>query len=270
MQTLDRPGGMRIAYDVVGKGPPVLFIQGVGVPGEGWRPQLDGLADRYTCAWFDNRGLGGSSPVTGALTVRDCVEDAVAVLDALGWSKAHIVGHSLGGIIAHQLALDAPNRVRTLSLLCTFTRGKDAARLTFATAWMGVRTRVGTARMRRSAFLAMILSPSERKGADPDALAARYGTWFQRDLADHPDVEMKQVRAMSQHDESHRLTGLSHVPTLIVSASDDPIALPIYGRQLARKITGSWYVEIGGASHGVTMSRPDAINALLDAQFQAG
>src|SRR4051794_31384796 len=121
-QTLDYRG-CRLSYAVRGNGPPVLFIQGTGTHGDGWRPQVDELSTRFRCLTFDNRGMANSQPHAGPLTVEQMAEDARALLDTQGWASAHVVGHSLGGLIALQLALDAPRRVRSLALLCTFARG---------------------------------------------------------------------------------------------------------------------------------------------------
>lgn len=253
----------KIAFQTQGAGPPVLFIQGVGVPGGGWRPQLEGLADRFHCAAFDHRGLGQSDPVKGRLSIADLVGDTLALMDELGWADAHLVGHSMGGVIAHQLALEARDRVRSLSLLCTFARGKDAARLSPWIAWVGLRTRVGSRTMRRRAFLEMILPASARRGADLEALAAHYGTFFGRDLADQPPVVMKQLQALARHDQSARLPELSGLPTLVASGSEDRLALPAYGRALAGVIRGARYYQFADAAHGVTVARPEQVNALL-------
>lgn len=257
----------QIAYEVSGNGPPVLFIQGVGVPGEGWRPQIDGLSDRFRCAWFDHRGIGRSGPVGGRLSVATLVDDTRAVLDHLGWSDAHLVGHSMGGIIAHQLALESRPRARSLSLLCTFLRGKDAARITPGIVWLGLRTRIGTRRMRRHAFLGIVSSAAERASTDLDVLAERYALIFGRDLADQPSVAFDQVRAMSRHDDSHRLAELCGLPTLVVSATEDRISLPDYGRALAARISPSRFHEFGDAAHGVTITHATAVNDLLAEHF---
>jgi pimeloyl-ACP methyl ester carboxylesterase len=127
-QILDH-GGCRLAYEVVGEGPPVLFIQGVGVHGRGWLPQVEALSSGFRCLFFDNRGMGGSQPLTTPLTVEQMADDARALLACQGWESAHVVGHSLGGPIALELALSAPERVRSLSLLCTVARGRDATQL---------------------------------------------------------------------------------------------------------------------------------------------
>ena len=112
--------GCRLVYRVGGDGPPVLLVQGVGVHGDGWRPQVDALAGRFRCLTFDNRGMGRSQPAGGPVTVEQMAEDARALMDAQGWDSAHVVGHSLGGAVALHLALTTPPRVRSLSLLCTF------------------------------------------------------------------------------------------------------------------------------------------------------
>src|SRR6185436_21003433 len=82
--TLERQG-CQLSYRVEGDGPPVLFIQGVGVHGDGWLPQVQGLSARYRCLTFDNRGMGRSQPVTGPLSVEQMAEDALALMDAQGW-----------------------------------------------------------------------------------------------------------------------------------------------------------------------------------------
>src|SRR5262245_64910425 len=106
-------------YEVAGSGPPVLFIQGVGVIGAGWQPQVNGLKHRFQTLVFDNRGIGQSLPCHGPISIEAMAQDARVLLDTVGWASAHVVGHSMGGIIAQQLALDCPTRVRSLALLCT-------------------------------------------------------------------------------------------------------------------------------------------------------
>jgi pimeloyl-ACP methyl ester carboxylesterase len=258
-----RYSAAKIAYQTQGSGPPVLFIQGVGVPGSGWKPQLEGLAGRFHCIAFDHRGLGQSSPVEGRLFIADLVGDTLALMDHLGWADAHLVGHSMGGVIAHQLALEARDRVRSLSLLCTFARGKDAVRLSPWIAWVGLRTRVGSRPMRRRAFLEMILPTSQRRGADLEALAAHYGAFFGRDLADQPPVALKQLKALARHDQRARLPELAGLPTLVIAGAEDRLALPAYGRDLAGAIGGARYYQFAGTAHGLPLARPAEVNTLL-------
>lgn len=260
-------GGCRISYEVCGAGPKVLFIQGVGVHGGGWRPQTEGLSARYSCLTFDNRGMGLSQPVGAAVTVEQMAEDALAVLDAEGWEAAHVVGHSLGGLVALQLALSERGRVRSLSLLCTFASGRAAAPLTPRMLWLGLRSRVGTRRMRRRGFLQLVLPPGA--GVDYETLAEEMAGLFGHDLADQPPVVGAQLRAMRAADASPRLSELTGVPTLVVSAAHDPIAPPSAGRALAAAVPGARYVEASDASHGLPITHAGWVNRLLDEHLSA-
>lgn len=263
VQNVTESRGCRLAFDVRGSGTAVLLIQGVGVQGDGWRPQTDALAQRYTCITFDNRGLGRSQPVGAPVTVAQMAEDARAVLDAERVASAHVVGHSLGGLVAVQLALMAPERVRSLALLCTFASGRDAAPLDARMMLLGLRARVGTRRMRRRGFLALVLPPHALAVADVDAEAARIAELFGHDLADQPPIVAQQLRALRAADASARLAELAGIPTLVVSAAHDPIAPPRAGRALAAGIPGARYVEIDDASHGLPITHADRVNALL-------
>ena len=265
---LKRPDG-EIYYELSGHGPPVLMIQGVGVTGEGWRLQIRTLEKGFQTLTFDNRGIGQSVSWNGAVTIESMAADARALMDAVGWESAHVVGHSMGGVIAQQLALDVPSRVRSLSLLCTFARGKDAARITPWVLWMALRTRLGTRRRRRNAFLQMLFPPDYLRAADRDRLAVEVAAIIGRDLADSPPVLIKQVQALSRHDASGRLGQLKGIPALVVAARHDPIALPKYGRQLAQLIPGATFHEMAGSSHGVIIQEADEISRRLEQFFRA-
>lgn len=250
-------------YEIEGQGPPVLFIQGVGVTAEGWRPQVDGLAGRFQTLIFDNRGLARSTPCSGPVTIEAMAGDARALMDAAGWESAHVVGHSMGGVIAQQLALHCPDRVRSLSLLCTFARGVDAARPTPWAVWMGLRTHCGTRRMRREAFLEMLYPADHLRAADLEWLAARTEKIVGRDLAVAPPVLMPQLRALGRHNVFGSLGALAGIPTLVLSARHDRIARPAYGLALAKAIPGAIFEEIPDASHGVIIQQADRINRRL-------
>lgn len=260
-RSIRRPSG-RLAYTREGRGPAVLLVQGCGVIGNGWRPQVDGLADRYELFTFDNPGIGDSE-LNGTLSVEAMAADALAIVDAERVERFHLAGHSLGGLVAQQVALAAPQRVKSLALLCSFARGAQGARMSLSMLLTAIRMRIGTRPMRRRAFLELVMPASYLATVNGADLAGRLAPLFGRDLAENPSIMMKQVRAMSRFDAAARLGALSTIPTLVVSAEHDRIARPSYGRELAAAIPGSRYVEIPGAGHGVTMQCRDAINALL-------
>jgi pimeloyl-ACP methyl ester carboxylesterase len=239
----------------------VLFIQGVGVHGEGWRPQVESLAAHYTCVTFDNRGVGQSVPAAAPISVPQMAADARAVLDGLGVKSAHVVGHSLGGLVALQLALDARPRVRSLSLLCTFASGRAAAPLTPRMIWLGLRSRVGTRKMRRRGFLAIIMPPGNL--GDPEASAAELAALFGHDLGDQLPIVDVQLKAMRGADLTTRLSALAGLPTLVMSAAHDPIAPPSVGRVMAAGIPSARYVEAADASHGLPITHAAWVNGEL-------
>jgi pimeloyl-ACP methyl ester carboxylesterase len=169
----------------------------------------------------------------------------------------------MGGLIALEVALAAPARVRSLALLCTFANGADATRLSLRMAVLGLRTRVGTRAMRRRGMLRMILPAAYLRGADQDEVAARFGRLFGRDLGDTPPIVYRQLGAMARYSALTRLGELGGIPALVVSGRHDPIAPPGLGRALAHGIPGARYVEFADASHALPIQCADRVNALL-------
>lgn len=259
--------GASLHFTRVGDGPPVLLIQGIGAVGNAWRPQMEGLSSRYTLVAFDNRGIGRSLVLDGRLTIEDMAADALALMTALGFERFHVAGHSMGGVIAQALALNVPHRVASLALLCTFARGKDGAKMTLPILLTALRMRVGTRAMRRNAFLGLIMPDRYLRQVDRAELAGQLHPLFGHDLAEQPAIAMKQLRAMSRYDASNRLGPLAGIPTLVLSAAEDRISPPVNGRALAAAIPGARYVELSDSGHGVTIHRPDEVNALLAEHF---
>lgn len=258
-----------LSYWIRGTGAPVLFIQGVGVHGSGWTPQVEALAGRHQCVSFDNRGLGLSQPRGCGVTVEQMADDASAIMDAMGWRSAHVVGHSLGGLVALHLALSARARVRSLSLLCTFARGRDAAPLSWWVLWTGLRTRIGSRRQRRRAFLELVMPAHVLRTRDRDDLAVQLAPIFGHDLGVEPPITMTQLSAMRAYDATPRLGELAGLPVIVVSAAHDRIAAPTVGQALASRIPGARFVRLDAASHGAPIQCAAEVNALLAAHIGA-
>jgi pimeloyl-ACP methyl ester carboxylesterase len=117
---------MKIAWDSTGSGEPLLLIQGLGYGRWGWDPVVPGLAERYRVLTFDNRGIGDSDKPPGPYSARELAADALQVLDEAGVERAHVVGASLGGMVAQELAVAAPVRLDRLVLCCTTPGGPTA------------------------------------------------------------------------------------------------------------------------------------------------
>ena len=117
---------VRIAWERHGSGAPLLLIHGLGYARWGWEPVLPGLAAQFDVILFDNRGIGESDPPPGPYTAAEMAGDAIRVLDEAGVERAHVVGTSLGGMVAQELALAHPERVERLVLACTTPGGPKA------------------------------------------------------------------------------------------------------------------------------------------------
>ena len=269
MPTIKR-GGAAIHYARAGSGPAVLLIQGAGVVGNGWRPQVESLSRRFTVVTFDNRGIGASTDGGEALSIEALAEDALAIMDAEQLERFHLGGHSMGGLIAQQVALQAPRRVASLALLCTFLHGSQASRLTLPMLLTALRMRIGPRTMRRHAFLELVLPAEYLRQQNRTQLAEELAPLFGYDLAQQPSVVMTQLRAMARFDVSSRLAALAGIPTLVLSAAEDRVAAPAFGRTLAAAIPNAQYVEWPGAGHGVTIQCAGGINEVLARHFAAG
>jgi pimeloyl-ACP methyl ester carboxylesterase len=117
---------MKIAWERHGSGPPLLLIHGLGYARWGWEPVVEPLARSFDVILFDNRGVGESDAPPGPYTAAELADDAVQVLDEAGIERAHVVGTSLGGMVAQELALGRPERVEKLVLACTTPGGPEA------------------------------------------------------------------------------------------------------------------------------------------------
>lgn len=241
----------------------VLFIQGVGIVGNGWKPQLDAMGSQFSTIAFDNRGIGRSTLGTKPLSIELLAADADAIAHAAGWDRYHVVGHSMGGIIAQRLALTRPDAVQSLSLLCTISRGRDAVSMSASTLVTALRCRVGTKAARRRAFIELVYPRAMLEGRDVGVLAAELAPLFGRDLAEQPPILLKQAMALRAHDCTPDLHRLANIPTLVVSAELDRVTPAKCGRALAAAIPNATYTEIQGAAHGLPIHSPDILNPLI-------
>ncbi|MBX3023221.1 MAG: alpha/beta fold hydrolase [Bdellovibrionales bacterium] len=263
MPVLKRPD-VSIHYELKGdQGDPIIFIQGIGVAGSGWEPQVEEFSRDHQTVTFDNRGLGKSTPYQGAISIERMADDVAALMDELKWESAHIVGHSMGGVIAQDLAIRHRKRVRSLTLMCTFARGKDGARPTPWVIWMSLRTRLGPRSWRRRAFLEMLFPPAHLRMANLEKASQEIGRLVGRDLADSPPILMKQLKALGRHDISPRLPELARLPTLVLSGKFDPIAKSQYGRMIADGIPGAVFEEYENAAHALPIQLPVEVNRRL-------
>jgi pimeloyl-ACP methyl ester carboxylesterase len=152
--------GANIYWNEQGSGPPVLLIMGLSFTHEMWFRVLPVLSGYYRTIFFDNRGMGRSDVPPGPYRMRLMAQDAAAVLDAAGVSAAHVIGASMGGMIAQELALRHPSRVLSLVLGCTSYGGLLARWPDFAKVPRNMPMREDARMSREAALIPLLYSPS--------------------------------------------------------------------------------------------------------------
>ena len=226
-------------------GEPVLLIMGLGASSRLWYRTLPAIKEQHRAILLDNRGTGDSAPVRSRLTMRDLAEDALSVLDAAEEGSAHVVGASMGGMIAQHIALDHPERVRSLVLACTTAGGRAGAppwRLMLTAA---LRPLLGT--RLTFPFIAQLLYARATLENKPK----RVREDLERRIADRtsPLTTYAQMCAISGHDTRARLGALGAVPTLVLHGEEDALVPPERARELAKRIPGARLVMLPSCGH---------------------
>lgn len=258
--------GAELGFEVRGTGPDVVFVQGVGLTGAAWSPQIDELARDHRCIALDNRGIGKSTGDTSKLSVDLMARDALALMDALKVSRAHLVGHSLGGVIVQRMALLAPERVASLTFMCTFCGGRDLSRPSARLVWLGMRSRVGTRSMRRAAFARLIMPDAYLRERGEQLVITELERVFGRPLWAGPTIADVQLRALRAHDERAELHKLARLRAIVLSGRHDPIATHACNAELARSI-GAVHRVWEDASHALPIQHAGEVNATLREHF---
>ena len=264
-RTDQRP--IQIAFDTAGtEGSPVLLVMGYCVPGKGWVNQVRDLSLHHRVAWFDNRGIGRSDRPPGPYTMADMAADAVAVMDQLGWQEAHLVGVSMGGMIAQHVALTYRHRLLSLSLLATHAGGFVSRMPTLR----GLRHFIGGMFSKttddRLASLERLLSPPDwLAGSDRDAVRQALIEQFGDPVPQR--TRTAQLAAVSGHHTRDRLHRLADLPTLIIQPTDDLLVRPAESERLLGLIPNATLLRLDATGHGLIRQRPREINLALLEHF---
>jgi aminoacrylate hydrolase len=192
--------------------------------------------------------------------------DALGLLDKLGIERAHLVGHSLGGVIVQRMALLAPERVHSAAFMCTFAGGRDLARPSARLLWLGTRSRIGTAAMRRRAFARLIMPDAYLAERGPERVMSELEAIFGRPLWQAPSIADIQLRALRAHDQREQLHKLAAIRCSVLSGRHDPIATHAANAALAAAIEAPHRVW-EDASHALPIQHAAAVNAALRAHF---
>ena len=252
--------GTELNYERTGSGEPLLLIQGMSATHLAWgRPFLSLLERDFDCIVFDNRGMGLSRPVTEAFSIAEMAADTAALLDALEIESAHVLGISMGGMIAQELALAEPGKLRSLTLGCSYCGG-EGSQLMDPADFGGLVVAMASGD-RDQVFRAMYelnLSPGfraeESRYADFVAMAAA--------LPAPRETIGLQVQAIAAHDTSARLPDLE-LPALVIHGSADRVLPFVNGAQIAALMPNARLERFEDVGHMFWWEQPERAAELI-------
>lgn len=252
--------GTELHYLRAGEGEPLLLIQGMSATHLAWgRPFLDELERSFDTIVFDNRGMGLSGQAELPFTIADLAGDAAGLLDALGLERVHVVGISMGGMIAQELALAQPERIRTLAIGASYCGGPAATLMAPDDLQMlGTAYASGEPEQVFRAMWEINLSPDFRADDSRFAAFKEMGSALP---APQP-VVLQQMRACAIHDTHERL-GQIDLPTLVIHGDTDRLLGYSNGRQIAALIPGARLETLAGVGHMFWWEQPQRSAELI-------
>ena len=258
-----RSGELWIAYELRGKlswrRPWLVLIQGMGLDRSGWGPVLRKLRRRFRLVLVDNRGSGRSSPPAAPFDVTDMAADVVAVLDRAGIRRAHVLGASLGGMVAQELAVDHPERVDALVLVSTtpgwpFAYPMPAASLRLIAAAGGMTREVA---LRRHVENALSAPGGEHQAGLADRLVE-----LQHARPAAPGAWRAQAAAGARYAGQLRQTRI-RARTLVLQGAADTVVDPRNGKLLADRVPGAQLVIFPELGHLLFWQEPDSFAGVV-------
>jgi pimeloyl-ACP methyl ester carboxylesterase len=250
---------VKIFWEERGSGAPLLLIQGLGYGRWSWDPVVPALAQRYRVLWFDNRGIGDSDKPEGPYTAELMAADALQVLDEAGIERAHVLGASLGGMIAQEVAAGSPERVDKLVLCCTTPGGSASVPMPDVTVRLFAEAPTLAPEVALRRFVVNAL------GADPpDELVEEL---YQRRVANPPDPAGWQSQAAAGL-TFPGVDGAIDAPTLVLTGTEDNVVDPRNADVVASRIPGARVERLDGAGHLLFWEQPDAFVRIVSEFLQ--
>jgi pimeloyl-ACP methyl ester carboxylesterase len=239
---------VKIVWEERGAGAPLLLIQGLGYGRWSWQPVVPGLAERHRVLWFDNRGIGDSDKPEGPYTARMMASDALQVLDEAGVERAHVLGASLGGMIAQEVAAGWPDRVDKLVLCCTTPGGAATVPMPEVTVKLFAEAQTLAPAVALRRFVENAL------GGDPaDELVEEI---YQLRLANPPDPAGWQAQ-VAAGTTFPGVDGAIPADTLVLHGTEDNVVDYRNAQVLVDRIPGARVELFARAGHLFFWERPD-------------
>jgi 3-oxoadipate enol-lactonase len=255
-------GDIELDYERSGSGAPLLAIMGMSGTALHWgEPFLAALRESFELITYDHRGVGASTKLAGGITIAQMAEDAYGLMQALELDSAHILGISMGGMIAQELALGHPESVRTLTLGCTYCGGEGSSQAS-PEVIQRLFEAISSGDRERAIRVGWETNVSASKAEEADAYGTFLETAHRRAVA--VPVVMAQAQAILAHDTSARLPSL-RIPTLVIHGTEDQM-LPVQnGRMIASLIPGAQLEILDGVGHLFFWEQPEHSAELIRA-----
>ena len=248
--------GISIDYAVEGEGEPLVMIMGLGGARSSWRSQTRAFKRYYRTVTFDNRGVGRSDKPAGPYTIKTMADDTLGLMDFLGIKRAHVLGVSMGGMIAQELAINHPERVNKLVLGCTFANAGTTSH----------------APEMNKAMEAFEKSPQDERSQRRliGAMAGlSFNAWSNRVfILPFAKIAIRflpitgtveQMKAVSTHDTVERLKMIT-APTLVITGTDDRLVNPSSSETIANLVPKAKLVRVPGGGHTFFMEKHSDFN----------
>ena len=266
--SIAKVGSLDVYYEEHGSGEPLLLIMGLAADSIAWMFQIPDFSQHYRTIAFDNRGVGRSSKPVGPYTIHEMADDAAGLLDVLDVRRAHVVGVSMGGMIAQELALRHPERVHGLILACTYpepdadierNRRISVQQLGGSVSADG-EVQIDVKALNPMDFLQNLLPTvfnEEFIAKELPKLIQVFSGALQYGFS--MEAILGQVAAVMSHKATDRLHQIT-APTLVITGDADRLIPPANSDVLARNIPGATLVKIPGGSHGFNFETPAVFN----------
>jgi 3-oxoadipate enol-lactonase len=252
--------GTELHYERAGSGERLLLIQGMSGTHVAWGQAFKGaLEERFDVVAFDNRGIGLSERISEPFTIVEMADDTAALLDEVGWESAHVLGISMGGMIAQELALTHPDRLRSLTLGCTYCGG-DGSQLMPQENAEKLLAGFSSGDREQAIRAGYEVNLSSAFRADENAFAA-----FHEMATSVPaprEIIQLQLQAIMGHDTSARLGEIA-IPTLIVHGTVDGVLPYPNGEMIAGLMPGARLETLEGVGHMFWWEQPQASAELI-------